>query len=95
MRPDRLTVALDNFIKRTLPQGEKYVEMDSISSFQDILVSSLSESTTTTQIFFILSPGANPVKEVEKIGPSMGIDMNKQFHNVVLGQAKMSFQWTN
>ena len=88
MRPDRLTVALDNFIKRTLPQGEKYVDMDSTSSFQDILVSSLSESTTTTPIFFILSPGANPVKEVEKIGPSMGIDMNKQFHNVALGQGQ-------
>ena len=88
MRPDRLTVALDNFIKRTLPQGEKYVDMDSTSSFQDILTSSLLESTTTTPIFFILSPGANPVKEIEKIGPTMGIDMNKQFHNVALGQGQ-------
>uniref|UniRef100_A0A7S3JKK7 Uncharacterized protein n=1 Tax=Euplotes harpa TaxID=151035 RepID=A0A7S3JKK7_9SPIT len=88
LRPDRLTVALDNFIKRTLPQGEKYVDMDSTSSFQDILSSSLAESTTATPIFFILSPGANPVKEVEKVAPSMGIDPNKQFHNVALGQGQ-------
>lgn len=88
MRPDRLTVALDNFIRRTLPQGDKYVDMDSTSSFQDILSSSLSESTTTTPLFFILSPGANPVKEVEKVAPSMGIDTNKQFHNVALGQGQ-------
>ena len=88
LRPDRLTIALDNFNRRILPHGSKYVDMDSTSSFQDILVSSLGESTTTTPIFFILSPGANPVKEIEKIGPTMGIDMNKQFHNVALGQGQ-------
>lgn len=88
MRPDRLTVALDNFIRKVLPNGSKYVDMDSTSSFQDILSSSLAESTTTTPLFFILSPGANPVKEVEKVAPSMGIDPNKQFHNVALGQGQ-------
>lgn len=88
LRPDRLTVALDNFIRRKLTDGAKYVDMDSTSSFQDILGSSLSESTTTTPIFFILSPGANPVKECEQIAPSMGIDTAKQFHNVALGQGQ-------
>ena len=84
MKSDRLIVALDNFIRLTLPQSDKYVDMDSTSSFQDILSSSLSESTTTTLLFFILSPGANQVKEVEKVAPSMGIDTNKQFYNVAL-----------
>ena len=88
LRPDRLTTALDNFNRRTLPNGSKYVDMDSTSSFQDILSSSLADSTTTTPLFFILSPGANPVKEVEKVGGVMGIDMNKQFHNVALGQGQ-------
>ena len=88
LRPDRLTTALDNFNRRTLPNGSKYVDMDSTSSFQDILSSSLADSTTTTPIFFILSPGANPVKEVEKVGSVMGFDMNKQFHNVALGQGQ-------
>ena len=88
LRPDRLTTALDNFNRRTLPNGSKYVDMDSTSSFQDILSSSLADSTTTTPLFFILSPGANPVKEVEKVGGVMGIDVNKQFHNVALGQGQ-------
>lgn len=88
LRPDRLTVALNNFIRKTLPQGSKYVDMDSTSSFQEILSSSLAESTTTTPLFFILSAGANPVKEVEKVAPSMGIDIYKQFHNIALGQGQ-------
>jgi len=88
LRPDRLTIALDNFIRKNLPQGSKYVDMDSTSSFQEILSSSLAESTTTTPIFFILSAGANPVKECEKVAPASGIDINKQFHNVALGQGQ-------
>lgn len=88
LRPDRLTVALDNFVRKILPNGGKYVDMDSTSSFQDILTSSLNESTTTTPLFFILSPGSNPVKEVEQVGPSMGVDISKQFHNVALGQGQ-------
>ena len=33
MRPDRITSAMDNFIRETMPNGEKYVDMDSTSSF--------------------------------------------------------------
>jgi dynein heavy chain len=50
-----------------LPQGDQFVEMDSKLAFSDVLGSSVDDGDSTTPIFFILSPGADPVKEVEKI----------------------------
>jgi len=67
LRPDRITTSLDNFIRKTLPVGDDFVDCDSISSFFQVLSSSYEDSTTTTPIFFILSPGANPVKDVEEL----------------------------
>lgn len=67
MRPDRITTAMDDFICRTLPNGSSYVNMDSTSGFIQVLTSSYLDSTTTTPIYFILSPGANPVKDVEQL----------------------------
>lgn len=86
LRPDRITTALDNFIRRTLPNGDSYVDCDSTSSFFQVLVSSYMDSTPTTPIFFILSPGANPVKDVEALARKNGIDPNKFLHTVALGQ---------
>ena len=64
IRPDRITVALSRFIKDTLPKGEEYIEMDQKSSFLDILGSAIGDSEPQIPIFFILSPGSDPVKEV-------------------------------
>lgn len=41
--------------------------MDSKSSFLDVLGSVINDSEPQIPIFFILSPGSDPVKEVEKI----------------------------
>jgi len=67
LRPDRITIALSKFIRDVLPQGDQFVEMDSKLAFSDVLGSSVDDGDSTTPIFFILSPGADPVKEVEKI----------------------------
>mmetsp|Transcript_22075 Transcript_22075/g.16481 ORF Transcript_22075/g.16481 Transcript_22075/m.16481 type:complete len:80 (-) Transcript_22075:102-341(-) len=64
IRPDRITTALNNFIRRSLPNGDEYVDCDSTSSAYQILLSAYKDSTTTTPLFFILSPGANPVVDV-------------------------------
>ena len=32
LRPDRITFALDNFIRKTLPNGDAFVDCDSASS---------------------------------------------------------------
>ena len=39
LRPDRMTIALINFIKNTLPFGDTFVDLDQKSSFTDILAS--------------------------------------------------------
>ena len=74
LRPDRVTVALDNFLRKTLPNGDNYVDCDSTSSFFQVLTSAYNDSTTTTPIYFILSPGANPVAFVEQLARKAGID---------------------
>jgi len=86
LRPDRITTALDNFVRRTLPNGDNYVDCDSTSSFFQVLTSSYMDSTPTTPIYFILSPGANPVKDVENLARKQGIDPTKMLHTIALGQ---------
>ena len=83
-----MTIALSNFVAKTLPNGSAYVDMDSALNFEQVLMSSLSNSTTTTPLFFILSPGTNPVKDVEACGKKMGVDLSKCFHNIALGQGQ-------
>ena len=62
--------------------GSKYVEKTSIPfevSFQ--------ETGPGTPVYFVLSPGVDPLKDVEALGKKMGISTdNGKFHNVSLGQ---------
>lgn len=88
LRPDRLTIALDNFIKKTLPNGTAFVECDNTSSADEILTSSYVDSTPQTPIFFILSPGANPIQNVQNLARSLGFDPAKHLHQVALGQGQ-------
>lgn len=86
LRPDRLTTAIADYIRSMLPSGAQYLDGDSALSFYDILESSFGDSTATTPIFFILSPGADPVKEIEALGRKLGYTANFNLHNVALGQ---------
>ena len=50
---------------------------------------SYEEMTPATTCFFILSPGVDPLKDVEKVGRTLGFTMdNKNFHNISLGQGQ-------
>jgi dynein heavy chain len=50
---------------------------------------SFEEASPSTSIFFILSPGVNPLKDVEALGKLMGYtEDNGNFHNVSLGQGQ-------
>jgi dynein heavy chain len=88
LRPDRCNVALSNFIRGSLPAGDAFVDCDSTSSSVQVLQSAFGDSTNTTPVFFILSPGANPVKDVEALARHQGMDPNKQLHQVALGQGQ-------
>jgi len=89
LRPDRMNGALSSWIRNILPGGKEYVDCDASSSFQDILKSTFDDSTNTTPIFFILSPGADPVKEVESMGKKLIALVNgTNYHNVAMGQGQ-------
>jgi dynein heavy chain len=93
LRPDRMIPALSNFIRDVLPNGEAFVNMDQSSSFAQILKSAYTdgkqETALNTPIFFILSPGADPVREVEALGEKEGFTVQKNnFFNISLGQGQ-------
>ncbi|KAI9209879.1 dynein heavy chain and region D6 of dynein motor-domain-containing protein, partial [Polychytrium aggregatum] len=82
LRPDRMTYAMRNFV--SLKMGVKFTDSSRIP-----LARSFEEAKPWTPIFFILSPGVDPVKEVEALGRTLGItEDNKNFHNVSLGQGQ-------
>ena len=50
---------------------------------------SYEESGPETPVFFILSPGVDPLKDVEALGKKMGFTGdNRNFHNISLGQGQ-------
>ncbi|XP_043570411.1 dynein axonemal heavy chain 9-like isoform X1 [Chiloscyllium plagiosum] len=82
LRPDRMTYAVRDFVEEKL--GTKYVggrSLDFSTSFE--------ESGPAIPMFFILSPGVDPLKDVERHGKKLGWTFdNKNFHNVSLGQGQ-------
>jgi len=82
LRPDRMTYAVRNFIVQKM--GAKYVD-----STRQPLSQTYTEMNPSTPIFFILSPGVDPVKEVELLGRQLNFtEDNGNFHNVSLGQGQ-------
>ncbi|KAM6297472.1 dynein axonemal heavy chain 17 [Aegotheles albertisi] len=82
MRPDRMTYAIRNFVEEKM--GSKYVEGKSID-----LSKVYEESSPSTPLFFILSPGVDPLKDVEALGRKLNFTIdNGRIHNVSLGQGQ-------
>ncbi|XP_068619246.1 dynein beta chain, ciliary-like [Battus philenor] len=82
LRPDRMSYACGAFCEENL--GTKYVEARTPP-----LDKSYEESTSTTAMFFILSPGVDPLKDLEKLGRKLGFSTDKKtFHIVSLGQGQ-------
>ncbi len=92
LRPDRISVALTRFIREVIPKGEEFVDMDSKLAFVDVLSSAIEDSDPVIPIFFILSPGADPVKDIENIirrdRDKYRIEPGKSFFNISLGQGQ-------
>uniref|UniRef100_A0A8C5TMB1 Dynein axonemal heavy chain 17 n=1 Tax=Malurus cyaneus samueli TaxID=2593467 RepID=A0A8C5TMB1_9PASS len=82
LRPDRVPCAVRDFVEEKL--GSKYVvgrSLDFATTFE--------ESGPATPVFFILSPGVDPLKDVEKHGKKLGYTFNnRNLHNVSLGQGQ-------
>jgi dynein heavy chain len=88
MRPDRLNVALQHFVTETLPQGRDFVMCDATLNSIGILDNTLGDATATTPIFFILSPGADVVGDVEALALKYGFEKGTSYHNVAMGQGQ-------
>ncbi|OXB61088.1 hypothetical protein ASZ78_013651 [Callipepla squamata] len=82
MRPDRMTYAVRNFVEEKM--GSKFVEGRSVEFSK-----SYEESSPSTPVFFILSPGVDPLKDVEVLGKKLNFTIdNGRIHNVSLGQGQ-------
>ena len=88
LRPDRMTSALTSFIRNILPDGGSYIECDSRLSNLQILDNCLAESTPKTPIYFMLSPGANVVADLDKKAAEYGLQKGVSYHNVSMGQGQ-------
>jgi len=88
LRPDRVTVACENFVRTSLPDGRSYTELDAGMSFANILKSSLEDANNQTPIFFILSSGADPVSTVYSFAVQKGYVEAGKYHRVALGQGQ-------
>jgi dynein heavy chain len=89
-RPDRCLTALNEFVRECLPRGREFLES---KSFIDILNQAYNDSNSHTPIFFILSPGSNPINELKTLGKSLkkgknttGYELDKNFHQRSMGQ---------
>ena len=88
LRPDRLTVALSNFVGATLPGGARFVDCDATLNSLEVLDNTLKDSTPATPIYFILSPGADVVADVDKLATTYGFVKGQSYHNVSMGQGQ-------
>ena len=75
-------------MRQALPAGDSFVEMDQKLNFTEILNSTINDAEAANPIFFILSPGADPVKDVEKNAKQRGIEPGKSLHIIALGQGQ-------
>ena len=82
LRPDRMMNAMTIFIGEQL--GEKYTGGIAGAFSEDY-----KETSKSTGVFFILSPGVNPIAQVEALGKEMGFTFdNGKYHMVSLGQGQ-------
>ncbi len=64
--------------------GHQYIEKRTIP-----FEVSYEETGPATPVFFVLSPGVNPLQDVEAVGKKLGFTLNNgNFHNVSLGQVR-------
>ena len=88
LRPDRMQTTLSAYIRSVLPNGNDYADCDGTLNSLEILKQSLEDSTPTTPIYFILSPGANVVADLDHWADKYGFVKGESYHNVSMGQGQ-------
>ncbi|CAK4776251.1 unnamed protein product [Aphanomyces euteiches] len=90
LRPDRLIVGMRGFISTVLPFGSQYLNCDSQFNAFQILEDAFSQSSPSTPLYFILSPGTDVVVNVDKLAHEHGKRKDIEYHNISLGQGQES-----
>lgn len=86
LRTDRVYNGITNFVIANL--GEKYV-MPPVVNFQNIF----EQSTPTCPVVFILSPGADPQSDLQKLAETMGFGVTRlKFLSLGQGQGPIALQ---
>jgi dynein heavy chain len=88
LRPDRITSALVNFIRELLPNGKEFVECDSELSSYQIIEQCFEDTSPGVPLYFILSPGADVVSDVDKLAVKFKKPKGTEYHNISLGQGQ-------
>jgi dynein heavy chain len=79
LRSDKVTAAVQNFVAATL--GEKFIEPQTSD-----LMASFKESSPSSPLIFVLSPGADPAQSLYKFAEEMRF--SKKFSVISLGQGQ-------
>ena len=92
LRPDRMTVAISNFVRVVLPAGDQFADCDlSLNSVQ-VLSDCLKDSNPTTPLYFILSAGADVVADLDKMAIEYGMVAGQSYHNISMGQGRLKLK---
>lgn len=82
LRPDRMIYAASCFVAETM--GDKFAENHDIPFNK-----TYAESSASTPLFFILSPGVDPLQDVQRLGHLLRFSVESaNFHNIALGQGQ-------
>lgn len=91
VRPDKLVLAVQNFVMRTM--GQKYIEPPPFD-----LIKCYADSNNLTPLVFILSPGVDPMAGLLKFADSLSIQVRGLAGSRVANSAPdgrpVSFRWS-
>jgi dynein heavy chain, axonemal len=79
IRPDKVIAAITKLVKKDKELGKKYISPPPFN-----IVKSFSDSTNKTPVIFVLSPGADPMTEIQKLADSKKIRID----SLSLGQGQ-------
>jgi dynein heavy chain len=88
LRPDRLIPAFRNWINFSLPECRSYIDADDAMSSTQILDITMSDSTPSVPLLFILSAGSDVVSDVDILAAREGLEKGISYHNVAMGQGQ-------
>jgi dynein heavy chain len=88
LRPDRMTVAVEKFVRANLPDGKEYADCDGTLNSFEILKQAYGDSSRKVPLYFILSPGADVVADVDRLAQSLHFEKGVSYHNVSMGQGQ-------